>query len=128
MADITFIDQYINDGKKATISMNNLYDSILVGDEDDDENIFRIPIDDFFLKYKRELEESKQFYKIPETMYYKPKMVSYELYGTTELWLAILRANNMKNTSEFHYPVIRVYNPNRLKDLIKVFFKRENKM
>ena len=60
-------------------------------------------------------------------MFYKPKMLSYELYGTTELWLAILRANNMKNISEFHYPIIKVYQPDRLKELIKVFFKREDK-
>lgn len=127
MPDTTYIDQYINDGKKSTISLNNLYDTILVGDENDDTNIFRIPTNDFFLKYRRELEESLQFYSIPQTMFYKPKLLSYEIYGTTELWLAILRANNMRNTSEFHYPLIKVYNPDRLKELIKVFFKREKK-
>lgn len=127
MPDTTYIDQYINDGKKSTISLNNLYDTILVGDENDDKNIFRIPTNDFFLKYRRELEESLQFYSIPQTMFYKPKLLSYEIYGTTELWLAILRANNMRNTSEFHYPLIKVYNPDRLKELIKVFFKREKK-
>ena len=125
--DVTYIDQYINDGKKETISLTNLYDTILVGEEDDESNIFRIPINDFFLKYRRELEESKRVYSIPQTMFYKPKMLSYELYGTTELWLAILRANNMKNISEFHYPIIKVYQPDRLKELIKVFFKREDK-
>lgn len=125
--DVTYIDQYINDGKKETISLTNLYDTILVGEEDDESNIFRIPINDFFLKYRRELEESKIVYSIPQTMFYKPKMLSYELYGTTELWLAILRANNMKNISEFHYPIIKVYQPDRLKELIKVFFKREDK-
>lgn len=127
MPDITYVDQYINDGKKAVISLNNIYDTILVGDEDNDENIFRIPIDDFFLKYRKELEECKQYYTIPSTMFYKPKLLSYELYGTTELWLALLRANNMRNTSEFHYPLIKVYNPDRLKELIKIFFKREEK-
>ena len=127
MPDTTYIDQYINDGKKSTISLNNLYDTILVGDENDDTNIFRIPTNDFFLKYRRELEESLQYYSIPQTMFYKPKLLSYEIYGTTELWLAILRANNMRNTSEFHYPLIKVYNPDRLKELIKVFFKREKK-
>ena len=127
MPDTTYIDQYINDGKKSTISLNNLYDTILVGDENDDTNIFRIPTNDFFLKYRRELEESLQYYSIPQTMFYKPKLLSYEIYGTTVLWLAILRANNMRNTSEFHYPLIKVYNPDRLKELIKVFFKREKK-
>ena len=128
MPDITYIDQYINDGEKETISLSNLYDTILVGDEDNENNIFRIPINDFFLKYKRELEDCLEYYMLPDTMFYKPKLLSLELYGTTELWLGILRANNMRNVSEFHYPLIKVYNPDRLKDLIKVFFKREEKM
>lgn len=123
----TYIDQAIRDAAKDTISMSNLYDTILVGDKNDDTNIFRIPTNDFFLKYKDELEPIKQMYQIPDTMFYKPKMVSYEIYGTTELWLAILRANNMRNTSEFHYPYIKVYNPDSLKNLIKTFFKREGK-
>ena len=128
MPDITYIDQYINDGEKETISLSNLYDTILVGDEDNENNIFRIPINDFFLKYKRELEDCLEYYMLPDPMFYKPKLLSLELYGTTELWLGILRANNMRNVSEFHYPLIKVYNPDRLKDLIKVFFKREEKM
>ena len=127
MADTTYIDQYINDGKKATISLGNLYDTILVGDESDDTNIFRIPIDDFFIKYRRELEDSLQYYTIPDTIFSKPKLLSLELYGTTELWLGILRANKMRNTTEFHYPMIKVYSPERVKELIKVFFKREGK-
>lgn len=126
MADTTYIDQYINDTYKSTISLRNIYDSILVGNDEDD-NIFRIPYNDFFLKYKSELEACKQYYTVPETMYYNPKLLSFETYGTTELWLAILRANNMKSIVEFHYPLIKMYNPDRLKELIKVFFKREGK-
>ena len=127
MADMTYIDKYIREGEKETISMKNLYDTILVGDSENEESVFRIPFDDFFLKYKHELEDCKQYYTIPDTMYYKPKMLSLQIYGTTELWLAVLRANNMRNTSEFHYPIIQLYNPDRLKQLIKVFFKREKK-
>lgn len=127
MIDTTYIDQYINDGKRETISLNNLYDTILIGDADDDTKIFRIPTNDFFLKHRKELESSLIFYSIPETMFYKPKLLSLELYGTTELWLALLRANNMKNVTEFHYPYIKVYDPDRLKELIKIFFKREGK-
>lgn len=127
MANTTYIDQYINDGYKATLSLRNIYDTILVGDENDDTHIFRIPYNDFFLKYKDELESCKQYYTVPETMYYNPKLLSFETYGTTELWIAILRANNMKSVAEFHYPLIQMYNPDRLKELIKVFFKREGK-
>lgn len=124
--NITYIDENIDDANKATVRLPNIYDSVLVGSTSSD-HIFRIPIDDFFLKYKRELEESKVYYTIPEELFYKPKLLSLQLYGTTELWLALLRANNMRNVTEFHYPIIEVYDPVRLTELIKVFFKREGK-
>lgn len=128
MANITYIDKYINDGNKAVISMKNLYDTILVGNEDDEDHIYRIAIDDFFIKHRRELEDIVQWYSVPESMFYKPKLLSEQLYGTTELWLALLRANDMRNVTEFCYPIIKVYNPTALKEIIKVFFKREKKM
>lgn len=126
MPDVTYLDKYINDGKHAVLSMHNLYESVLVGDDSD--HIYRTGIDDFFLIHRRELESIIQWYNIPETMYYKPKMLSLQLYGTTELWLSLLRVNNLRNITEFHYPIIKVYSPNDLKELMKIFFKRERKM
>lgn len=128
MPDVTYIDRYINDGQKAVISMKNLFDTILVGDANNEEHIYRIGINDFFLKHRSELESIIQWYSVPESMFYKPKLLSLELYGTTELWLSLLRVNNMKNVTEFHLPIIKVYNPYALKEIIKVFFKREKKM
>lgn len=128
MPDITYIDQYIEDGNKQVISLKNLYDTLLVGDIDNDEYIFRIPISDFFVKYRDQLSECIEYYTLPESMFYKPKMVSKMLYGTTELWLSLLRVNGMKNISEFSLPIIKVYNPDALKNLINIFFKREKKI
>lgn len=127
MPNVTYMDQYIADGQKATISMRNIYDTILVGNEDSD-HIYRIGMDDFFLKYRRQLDQIVQWYNIRETLYYQPKMLSLQLYGTTELWLSILRLNNMKNITEFHYPIIKVYDPAALNELMQIFFKREKKM
>ena len=128
MPDITYIDQYIVDGNKQVISLKNLYDTLLVGDIDNDEYIFRIPISDFFVKYRDQLSEYIECYTLPESMFYKPKMVSKMLYGTTELWLSLLRVNGMRNISEFSLPIIKVYNPDALKNLINIFFKREKKI
>ena len=128
MPDVTYIDRYIADGQKATISMRNIYDTILVGSENNTDHIYRIGIDDFFLKYRSQLDQIVQWYNVPETVYYKPKTMSLQLYGTTELWLSILRLNNMKNITEFHYPIIKVYNPNSLRELMQIFFKREKKI
>lgn len=124
LPDITYIDKYIADGKKETLSLKNFYETILVGNVDKPDHIYRIPINDFFVKHKSELDSIVQYYSIPQSMFYKPKTVSYELYGTTELWLAILRLNGMRNITEFHQPIIKIYNANSLKELIDIFFKR----
>ena len=124
----TYIDSYIRDGKAAVISLKNLYDTILVGDTDNPTDIFRIPYKDFFIKYKIELSTIVQIYSCPESMFYRPKTMSLELYGTTELWLGLLRLNGMKNITEFHSPVIYVYSPDGIKELINIFFKREEKI
>lgn len=124
LPDITYIDKYISDGKKEILSLKNFYQTLLVGDANNPDHIFKVPINDFFIKYKKELDGIVQYYSIPESMFYKPKTVSYELYGTTELWLAILRLNEMRNITEFHEPIIKIYNVYSLKELIDIFFKR----
>lgn len=125
LPNITYIDKYISDGQQSVMSLNNFYETVLVGDIDKPDHIFRVPINDFFIKYSDQLAETIQWYNVPESMFYKPKMVSYELYSTTEMWLALLRLNQMVNTTEFHMPVIKIYNPYSVKELISIFFKRE---
>lgn len=124
----TYIDQYINDGLTAVLSMKNFYNTILTSDINDQNNIIKIPISDFFVKYRNQLENSIQWYNLPEKFFYKPKSVSLELYGTTELWLSLLRLNCMINITDFYLPIIKVYNPGDIKEYINIFFKREGKI
>lgn len=126
--NVTYIDDFIHDGEKETLSLKNFYSSYLVGDANDENHIFRTPWEDFFLKYKDELDSCIQWRAISQDVYYNPKMLSMTLYGTTEMWLAIMRANGFKNITEFHYPFIKVYNPDVVMELIKIFFKREGKV
>lgn len=122
--NITYMDSFINDGKNDILSIKNFYDTILIEAKKD--HVIRVPCDDFFIKYKNELEDSVQLYTISESFYYKPKLLSLKLYNTTELWLGLLRVNNMRNVSEFHYPIIKIYNPNNILELINIFFKRND--
>lgn len=124
---MTYINEFIADGQKASLSLKNFYDTILVGDVHNPDHIYRTPIGDFFTKYREQLITTIQWYNLPQIMFYKPKMVSLELYGTTELWLSLLRVNEMTNITEFHQPMIKVYNPDQVKELITIFFKREGK-
>lgn len=125
LPNATYMDTFISDGNKSTISLKNLYETMLIGDNDNPNHIYRVPWNDFFIKYKDQLDQITSYYSVPESRFYKPKMVSYELYGTTELWLGLLRLNNMRNTSEFYHPIIKVYNPYQIKEFIDIFFKRE---
>lgn len=127
LPNVTYVDKFISDGKNQVLSLDNFYDTILTRDINKEDSIARIPFDDFFIKYREQLKTCIQFYSLPESMFYKPKSLSYELYGTTELWLALLRVNEMRNITEFHLPIIRIYNPGQVKDLISIFFKREKK-
>ena len=128
MANLTYIDDFINDGKKDTRSLSSFYDTMLITDVNNPDHIYRIPINDFFLKYKDELEAIKNIYVLSQDMFYKPKALSLKEYGTTEYWLAILRANKMKSVYEFHRPMIYMYEKNAFEELIKEFFKREGKL
>ena len=125
LPNITYIDTFIEDGHKSVISLRNFYETMLVGDIDDRDHIFRIPVYDFFIKYRQELSECIQYYNLPESFFYRPKSLSLELYDTTEMWLAILRLNGMKSIIEFNQGLIKVYNPHDVKELINIFFKRE---
>lgn len=125
MANITYLEQYIKDGKQATISLKNLYESLLVTNSNNKNHIFRTSFDDFFIQHRDHIKDCINLFQISDIMYYKPKMVSHELYGTTELWISLLRINNMTRISEFHYPLIKIYNPNKLEAYIQTFFKRE---
>lgn len=125
MPNVTYMDEYIDDGHKSVLSLNNFYETILVSSDNKPDHIYQTPFSDFFIKYRKELEDAIELYTVPERLFYQPKTLSYELYGTTELWLSILRVNGMRNVTEFHEPIIQVYNPSKLMELINIFFKRE---
>lgn len=145
MSNTSEISTSISIGHNSVINMNRLYETALISDIDDPDSYFRIPFNDFFLKYKLELDtikrvidlesfwknknkdDRKVWHKWEERYFYKPKTFSYDYYGTTELWLAVLRANNMRNISEFSLPTIQVYDSIGLNRLISIFKKREER-
>lgn len=126
LPNATYIDQYINDGNNGTLTLKNFYETMLIGSTDKNNYYYRIPWNDFFIKYKDQLDKITMHYNVPESQFYKPKLVSYELYGTTELWLGLLRLNNMRNTTEFYQPIIKIYSPYQIKDYIDIFLDRKS--
>lgn len=128
MPDITYTDQYINEGQSAPTGLHKFYDTILMTNEENKDHIFRIPLYDTFLKYRQHFQEAVVIYQMPRSQFYQPKTVSLELYGTTEMWLALLRLNSMRNISEFKKQIIKVYDASAVQELIEIFFAREGKI
>lgn len=127
MPDSTYTSKFIADGQKATLSGRKFLNTMLVTSESRPDHIYRTSFGDFFLRHWQEIKVTTQFYPMPEELFYQPKTLSLMLYGTTEMWLALLRANGMKNVTEFHMPIILIYNPSEIKQLIDIFFKREGR-
>lgn len=125
--NVTFIDDLITDTQRERFSLEYLYDQMIVQNPQRPTHFFKIAINDFFVKHREELRPYITYYRIGDNWFYRPKAISYHIYGTTELWLALLRLNNMASASDFNKPVVKIYDPNGLKQLIDIYFQREGK-
>jgi hypothetical protein len=65
-------------------------------------------------RYANELPNYKTRLTFDESDYrkysYNPKILSYDIYGTTELWFLILHANELTSSSQFDMEKPYVYN------------------
>ena len=83
-----------------------------VGDKTDGSKIVLLS-DSILDKYNKVLDEylvtrvltSSEFNKYQ----YNPKLLSYDLYKTTELWFLLLQANQLFSVTQFHINPIKVY-------------------
>ena len=116
------MNEQIENAKSLEISYRTLHEQAILKDKISGRNI-QIPFSSFTNKYKDFLntiivevsltDEERAKYR------YKPKMVSYDLYNTTEFWNDLLIINNFFSLSEFqHRETMKVYDPNKLKDYI----------
>ena len=116
------MNEQIENAKSLEISYRTLHEQAILKDEISGRNI-QIPFSSFTNKYKDFLntiivdvsltDEERAKYR------YKPKMVSYDLYNTTEFWNDLLIINNFFSLAEFQPgETMKVYDPNKLKDYI----------
>lgn len=59
---------------------------------------------------------------------YKPKLLSYDLYGTEELWFLILRLNNICHEMDFTKKIIYLLLPNNIKVLNKILIINDDEI
>ena len=117
---VTMTEQ-INNAEKWEISYRTLHPSAILKDEFSSRNI-EIPFSSLTNKYRHFLSKIVRTTTLDDKLQarYKqrPKLVSYDLYGTTELWNDILILNNCFSTIEFNPVTIKAYNPDKLKEYI----------
>lgn len=72
--------------------------------------------DSLLSKYKRELMQYRDQMTLDTSQYIKyrfnPKRFAYDIYGTTELWFAVLHANELYTVNQFDLERVFYYTPN----------------
>ncbi len=121
MAIPATITELIEWGKNEEISYRNLHTEAYINDLDND-RIIKIPLNDTMSAYRYFLDpyliefelhdEELQLYQ------FKPKSLSYKLYGTTELWALLLMINNCVSKIDFNKKKIKVLDPKNIKSFI----------
>lgn len=121
MAIPATITELIEWGKNEEISYRNLHTEAYINDLDND-RIIKIPLNDTMSAYRYFLDpyliefelhdEELQLYQ------FKPKSLSYKLYGTTELWALLLMINNCISKIDFNKKKIKVLDPKSIKSFI----------
>lgn len=121
MAIPATITELIEWGKNEEISYRNLHTEAYINDLDND-RIIKIPLNDTMSAYRYFLDpyliefelhdEELQLYQ------FKPKSLSYKLYGTTELWALLLMINNCVSKIDFNKKKIKVLDPKSIKSFI----------
>lgn len=110
MAEST-IRNSIELGKELEITSNTLHYKKVITNSNDE--LFICSISSIFDKYYELMKERTMTIELTDAEYrkyiYKPKLLSLDLYGTTELDFLLLRLNNMTSCIYFNKPTIKVF-------------------
>lgn len=113
------LNQSIAASKKNKINYANLGYKITF------ENKYQIFDEILVNKYRSLLLQSSKYLAISEDYYYKPELLSKELYGTVDLWYVIMAVNAISSVDEFNSAVVRVLDPDKLFVLNEIIEKEK---
>ena len=119
------MDEYVEEGKNLVFSRdNNLFKS-RYGE-------VTVPTQTLICRYYDSLKSyiiDKTLTKDEQNRYkYNPRFLSYDLYGTPELWADILYINNMVSVAEFNKSSIKVFSTSIIDAIIEIKLIVENDM
>ena len=117
MAIYATIQELIDSVKDMEVSYRNLHTNIYIKNTDDE--IIKIPYKSLLREYRTYFEDL--IVEVPLTpaevvrYRFKPKLLSYDLYGTTELWANLLEINFCYSVVDFNFDKVKVYDPTAYK-------------
>ena len=80
--------------------------------------------DNLVIKYMPELKDSKVKITLNNEEYekykYNPKLLSYDIYGTTELWFLILEANELYSATQFSNKTIYLFRADIVEKMCRI--------
>ena len=117
------MEEHIEQIKKLEISYRNLHRTAIIENRDEALGNIEIPFQSIFSKYRNFLKDIVLVVDLDDALsqryMYNPRLMSYDIYGTVELWDELLRLNHC--TSEVMFKPrenVRFYDTNMLKSYI----------
>lgn len=121
MYDHTYISKSIEDSRDADFMASNLYFTATIEDKSSGD-VIRVPYLSLTQKYADILSQYVTIARYTEVQFnkyqYRPKLLSQDIYGTTELWASLLQLNGMISVLEFNKPYVKIYDPNVILDVL----------
>ena len=112
--DESKIKETIEVGKEVQITANTLHYKNVISNSNNE--LFVFSISSIFDKYYELMKEKSVIIELTDEEYrtymYKPKLLSLDLYGTTELDFLLLRLNNMVSCIYFNKQTLKVFDKN----------------
>jgi len=110
MAEYT-LQEFISERKDIDITSTKLH--YKEANSLTDGSVMVLPIESILNKYHKEMEDfvtTKTLTTQEARLYsYNPQLLSFDLYGTTELWFLLLDVNNLYSISQFTLNPVKVY-------------------
>ena len=125
---VATIKDSIEVGKALSFTANTLhFKKVLTNSIDENFIILMNPIfDKYYQLMKDYIEEVELTLEEYNKYKYKPKLLSLDLYGTTELYILLMKLNNMTSVIEFDKEKIKVFTKNIIEVLNEIMVQENN--
>lgn len=117
------IEEFISSEQNTQIS----YDTLCIFEKVNDIYLITHNIINDYIKEIKSASITIEFSDLEYNKYiYKPKLLAYDLYGSTELYFVILKMNGMYDEKQFSKRTIKLIKSAKLRDILSFIYQSEN--